>query len=93
VPQIWMTYDELATMLGTDPSMARAIAARMMLDRRKSRDGRTRAKLSATLSEIFLDKLARHWVARRMDDWPRDPFATHTRLPVVASSTRQPPPL
>jgi hypothetical protein len=55
VPQIWLTYDELAALMDCDPAGARGAAAAIRLDRRKSRDGRTRAKLTPSLTEAFLD--------------------------------------
>jgi hypothetical protein len=55
VPQIWLTYDELAALMGCDLEGARGGAAAIGLDRRKSRDGRTRAKLTHSLTEVFLD--------------------------------------
>jgi hypothetical protein len=60
VPQIWLTYEELAVLLNCDPLRARHAAAVIPLDRRKSRDGRTRAKLTPALTEAFLDSLLRH---------------------------------
>jgi hypothetical protein len=62
VPQIWLTYDELGALMGCDAIAARSTAAAMQLDRRKSHDGNTRAKLNAELTEIFLDRLARQWL-------------------------------
>jgi len=55
VPQIWMTYDELAALMGCDPAQARGAAAAIRLDRRRSRDGHTRAKLTPALIAAFLD--------------------------------------
>lgn len=55
MPQIWLTYDELAALMGCDPAAARAAAAAIGLDRRRSRDGYTRAKLTGALAEAFLD--------------------------------------
>ena len=45
VPQIWMTYGELAALLGCETGDARMQAAQRSLDRKKSRDGHTRVKL------------------------------------------------
>ena len=55
VPQIWLTYDELATLMGCDQSEVRGAVSTIPLDRRKSRDGRTRVKLNYSLTEAFLD--------------------------------------
>jgi hypothetical protein len=59
VPQIWMTYEELAGLMGCDRAQARSAAAAIGLDRRRSRDGQTRAKLTPALSAAFLDGLLR----------------------------------
>ena len=57
VPQIWMTYEELAGLLDCNPVEARERAHLAQLDRKISRDGRTRAKLNAELSAIFIERL------------------------------------
>lgn len=54
MPQIWMTYREIADMLDTDTDAARAETIRRSLDRRKSRDGSTRAKLDFELTARFV---------------------------------------
>jgi hypothetical protein len=59
VPQIWLTYDELAVLMDCDPAAARGAASAIQLDRRKSRDGHTRAKLTPALTEAFLDGVLR----------------------------------
>jgi hypothetical protein len=46
LPQIWMTYDELAALIGSDPRTARVVAVEMTLDRRRSHDGRSRVRLN-----------------------------------------------
>ena len=40
MPQIWLTYDELAALMNCNPARAREAAIAFRLDRRKSRDGR-----------------------------------------------------
>ncbi|WP_375790911.1 hypothetical protein ACE102_35105 [Bradyrhizobium sp. vgs-9] len=50
MPQIWMTYDELATLNGCSADEARMQAMHLSLDRRKSRDGNTRVKLNLALT-------------------------------------------
>jgi hypothetical protein len=55
MPQIWMTYDELAELIGCDAATARAAAIAIPLDRRKSRDGNTRSKLNPTLAKAYID--------------------------------------
>ena len=54
MPQIWMTYREIADMLGFDTDTARAETIRRPLDRKKSRDGSTRAKLDLELTALFV---------------------------------------
>jgi len=55
MPQIWMTYLELAALLDCSVISARAYAA--SLDRKKSRDGLTRAKLDVELIARFVAKI------------------------------------
>jgi hypothetical protein len=52
MPQIWMTYGEIAGLLGCNADEARAQAIFRSLDRKKSRDGLTRVKLDL------------HWAAK-----------------------------
>jgi hypothetical protein len=66
VPQIWLTYDELAALMDCDPAGARGAALAIQLDRRKSRDGQTRAKLTASLTEAFLDRELRQRLEREI---------------------------
>jgi hypothetical protein len=54
MPQIWMTYDEIADLLGCDAEVARAMAIHRSLDRRKSRDGLTRTKLDLDWTSRFI---------------------------------------
>ena len=53
MPQIWMTYDELATLCDCTSGDARLRAIHLSLDRRKSRDGATRVKLDLALTAKF----------------------------------------
>lgn len=53
MPQIWMTYAELAMLSGCTPAEARLRAMHWSLDRRKSRDGATRVKLDRALTAEF----------------------------------------
>ncbi|WP_407185055.1 hypothetical protein [Bradyrhizobium centrosematis] len=57
MPQIWMTYDELAALYDCTASEARLQALNMSLDRRKSRDGNTRVKLNAALMARFIEAI------------------------------------
>lgn len=59
MPQIWMTYQEIADMLGCAPEMARATSIERALDRKKSRDGLTRVKLDSELTARFVAELRR----------------------------------
>jgi hypothetical protein len=54
MPQIWMTYDEIAELIGGDADAARAQAMHRSLDRRKSRDGLTRVKLDLEWTASFI---------------------------------------
>jgi hypothetical protein len=54
MPQIWMTYDEIADLLGCDAEAARAMVIHRSLDRRKSRDGFTRTKLDLDWTARFI---------------------------------------
>jgi len=55
MPQIWMTYDELATLSGCSAADAKMQAMHLSLDRRKSRDGNTRVKLNVALMARFFE--------------------------------------
>lgn len=57
MPQIWMTYDELATLNGCTTAEARVQALHLSLDRRKSRDGNTRVKLDFALMVRFFETI------------------------------------
>jgi len=57
MPQIWMTYDELATLSGGSAAEARVQAMHLSLDRRKSRDGNTRVKLNLALMARFFETI------------------------------------
>ncbi len=54
MPQIWMTYDEIAELIGSDADAARAQAMHRSLDRKKSRDGATRVKLDLEWTARFI---------------------------------------
>ncbi len=57
MPQIWMTYEEVADLLecGTDQALARIRGDR--LDRKISHDGQKRVKLNLALIGLFLDRV------------------------------------
>ena len=57
MPQIWMTYVEIASLLGCDEGQARVHVAVRSLDRKKSRDGHTRVKLDEYCIELFCARI------------------------------------
>jgi hypothetical protein len=57
LPQIWMTYEELAGMLGCTVAVAQERARVEQLDRKISRDGKKRAKLNAGLVAVFIARI------------------------------------
>jgi hypothetical protein len=80
VPQIWLTYDELGVMMNCDPVRARATAIAIGLDRRRSRDGKTRAKLSPSLSEAFLEGILQHRLEQEVAACAADLRAMRDRM-------------
>ena len=57
MPQIWMTYAEIAGLLDCAPDEARERAIQERLDRKHSRDGNTRVKLSYAWIGLFIDRV------------------------------------
>lgn len=57
MPQIWMTYDELAGLLDCGMQEAQDRVRREGLDRKQSRDGRTRIKLSFPMIAMFVARI------------------------------------
>lgn len=91
MPQIWLSYDELADLMGCDAEAARTAAASIPLDRRKSHDGRTRAKLNPDLADLFLDRVLRHRLDQELRACAGDLRAVHQRMaraPLDASRRR-----
>lgn len=80
MPQIWLTYDELAAFMGCDPERARGTALAIRLDRRKSRDGRTRVKLTASLTEAFLDGVLQRRIEQEIAASAGDLWAIRERM-------------
>ncbi|MEA2985271.1 MAG: hypothetical protein QOD94_1525 [Alphaproteobacteria bacterium] len=80
MPQIWLTYDELAALMDCDPAAARAAAAAIRLDRRKSRDGYTRAKLTPSLTDAFLDRVLRQRLEQEIATRTADLWAMRDRM-------------
>jgi hypothetical protein len=57
MPQIWMTYEELAGMLDCTVEAVRERVRLERLDRKISRDGKKRVKLSMAMVSIFIERL------------------------------------
>jgi hypothetical protein len=57
MPQIWMTYEELAGMLDCTVMEARDRVHFERLDRKISHDGKKRAKLNAAMTGIFIERI------------------------------------
>jgi hypothetical protein len=57
MPQIWMTYEELAGMLDCTVMEARERIHFERLDRKTSRDGKKRAKLNVAMTGIFIERI------------------------------------
>jgi hypothetical protein len=77
VPQIWLTYSEFAALIDCDPAEARKASIAAGLDRRKSRDGETRIKLTPQLATAFLDIFMQRSLERQMTDCVSDLRTTH----------------
>jgi hypothetical protein len=57
MPQIWMTYEELAGLFDCDVDQARVHVAIRSLDRKRSRDGLTRVKLDQHCMALFIARV------------------------------------
>jgi hypothetical protein len=57
VPQIWLSYGELGSLLQCRPEEARSLAIANGADRKKSRDGLSRVKLTATWMDLFIQEI------------------------------------
>jgi hypothetical protein len=55
MPQIWMTYDELAELLDCESGAAREIALIRQWHRRRSSDGWTRVKLPPVVADHYIE--------------------------------------
>ena len=80
MPQIWLTYDELAALMDCDPADARSAALAIRLDRRKSRDGQTRAKLTPSLTDALLDSMLRQHLEQEIAACAGDLRAMRERM-------------
>jgi uncharacterized membrane protein YccC len=66
MPQIWMTYGELADLMECGLAQASEHVRNERLDRKRSRDGHVRVKLNLTLMELFVARI------RAASDQPLD---------------------
>jgi hypothetical protein len=89
VPQIWLTYNELAMLMNCDPIAARAVTVTLPLDRRRGRDGQTRAKLSPSLAEAFMESQAHLRLERAIDGCAGDLTAMHDRMAATSAPIRK----
>ena len=80
VPQIWLTYREFAALMNCEPAEARQVSIAAGLDRRKSRDGQTRVKLTEPLADAFLDIVMRQLLERNMTANTDHLRAVHERM-------------
>ena len=87
MPQIWMTYDELATLSGGSAAEARVQAMHLSLDRRKSRDGNTRVKLNLALMARFFETI--HETELDLDEAVAALRDAHRQMSGVISSDYQ----
>jgi hypothetical protein len=69
MPQIWMTYEKLAGMMGCTVMEARERVQLECLDRKVSRDGEKRAKLSVAMTGIFIERIKTGMPARSQMRW------------------------
>ncbi|MFB9262967.1 hypothetical protein ACFFWD_07240 [Bradyrhizobium erythrophlei] len=90
MPQIWLSYEELAALLDCDIPRARTAAAAMRLDRRRSRDGTSRAKLPPSLATAFLDGILRQRFEQEIATCAGDLRATYERMAERAPTLRLP---
>ena len=90
VPQIWLTYEELAALIACDTTQARAAASAIGLDRRKSRDGTTRAKLTPALTTAFLDGMLQQRLEQEMAACAGDLRAMRERMAERGPALRLP---
>jgi hypothetical protein len=78
MPQIWMTYEELAGMLDCTAMEARERVHLERLDRKISRDGNKRAKLNVAMTIIFIERIKTS--AFTMDQAVDNLWAIHGRM-------------
>jgi hypothetical protein len=90
VPQIWLTYNELAAWMNCDRAGARVAAMAIGLDRRKSRDGQTRAKLTPALAQAFLDDILRQRLEQEIAACAGDLRLMRERMAAHTTAVPQP---
>jgi hypothetical protein len=79
MPQIWMTYGELADLMECGLAQASDHVRHHRLDRKKSRDGHVRVKLNLTLMELFVARI-RATADRSLDEAIRDLRGLHALM-------------
>jgi hypothetical protein len=84
MPQIWMTYEELAGMLDCTAMEARERVHFDRLDRKISRDGKKRAKLNVAMTIVFIDRIKTSALA--MDQAVDTLWAVHGLMKQEATS-------
>ena len=57
MPQIWLSYVELGSLLQCRPDEARSLAITTGADRKKSRDGLSRVKLTASWMDLWVQQI------------------------------------
>ena len=70
MPQIWLTYDEAGDLFGCDAATARERAIVGGYDRKKSRDGQTRIKLSLSAAHDYMVAYAQGQTQQSRSDRP-----------------------
>jgi hypothetical protein len=91
MPQIWMTYEELAGMLNCTVTEARERVHLECLDRKISRDGKKRIKLSGSMTDIFIEQIQTSALA--IDQAVETLKATHGLMLQERNVTPRTPPL
>jgi hypothetical protein len=79
MPQIWMTYGELADLMECSPKRASDYGRQEGLDRKTSRDGKIRVKLNLALMELFVSRI-RTSSAQPLDEAIQDLRHVHARM-------------
>lgn len=87
MPQIWLSYDELATLIDCRPDAARAAALSLGLDRRRSRDGSTRVKLTQTLADSFIESVIQQRLNQQISACTADLHAMRERMSAPSKMT------